>query len=73
MIYSKPQEITRARARAGLSMRELSRKADLNIATISKIESRRDSVLPSTARRIADTLGKDMEELFTVECKEVEA
>lgn len=67
MIFSKSREISMARILAGLSMRGLAQKAGLNIGTISKIESRKQSVTPKTAKSICEVLGKDLKDLFFVD------
>ena len=47
-------------------MRELGRKAGLNIATISNIESKSKSVSPKTAKAICGALAVPFEKIFTI-------
>lgn len=66
MIIPNGREISFARIRAGMSMRELGRQAGLNIGTISKIESKSSPVSPKTAKQICDVLQISFDDVFTV-------
>ena len=67
MIIPNGREISFIRIREGLSMRELSRLAGINIATVSNIESKSKPVTPKTATRICDVLKVPFDDLFKVE------
>lgn len=71
MIIAKSQNISLARIYEGMSMRELARKAGVNIGTISKIESGPNTVTPRTAKAVSLSLGKSIDDLFTVAFEEV--
>lgn len=65
-IISKGIEISKTRIRAGYSMRELGRLADVNMSVISQMEAHNKSVTPKTAKRICEVLGKEFDDLFTM-------
>lgn len=70
MIVPNGRKISFVRIKAGLSMRELGRIANVNMSVISQAESRNKPVAPKTAKSICDALGKDFGELFTIKTRE---
>lgn len=70
MIISKGRDISFARIKAGLSMRELGRISSVNMSVISQMEAHNKSVTPKTAKSICTALGKNFDELFTIKAKE---
>ncbi|PWL85903.1 MAG: XRE family transcriptional regulator [Oscillospiraceae bacterium] len=70
MIFPKCQEISLARIFSGLSMRELARRAGINIGTVSRLESSRQSVTPKTAKAICDALNRNLNDLFLIDLED---
>ena len=58
--------LTSLRIRKGLSMNELAKKADLNVAVISRIENELSIPRPKTALKICDALGVGFDEIFEI-------
>lgn len=70
MIIPNGRAVSFARIKAGYSMRELGRIANINMSVISQMETRNKPVAPKTAKSICTALGKDFDELFTIKLKE---
>ena len=70
MIVAKGREISFSRIKAGLSMRELGRVANVNMSVISQMEAHNKSVAPKTAKNICTALNKEFDDLFTIKTKE---
>ena len=70
MIIPNGREISFARIKAGMSMRELGRITEVNVSVISQMEAHDKPVAPKTAKSICTALGKDFDELFTIRMKE---
>lgn len=70
MIIPNGREVSFARIKAGLSMRELGRISGVNMSVISQMEAHNKPVAPKTAKSICDALGKDFGELFTIKTRE---
>lgn len=70
MIIPCGREISFARIKAGFSMRELGRIANVNMSVISQMEAHNKPVTPKTAKSICIALGKDFDELFTIKTQE---
>lgn len=66
-IIAKPDVFVKTRILKGLSQRELARQTGLSHAYISLLERSVKPVGPATAKRLSQLLGKDVEELFTIE------
>ncbi|MHC1696005.1 MAG: helix-turn-helix domain-containing protein [Eubacteriales bacterium] len=67
MIIPKGRLISVKRIEKGFSMRELARQAELNIGTISQIESKSKATAPKTAKKICDVLGVSFYDLFDIQ------
>jgi transcriptional regulator with XRE-family HTH domain len=58
--------LTLTRIRKGMSMNELSKKAGLNVAAISRVENGSVTPRPKTAQKICDALGAQFDEIFEI-------
>ena len=65
-IIPKRLNISMKRLKKGISMRELARRAGLNIGTISNIESKNKNIAPKTAKLICDVLEANFDDLFEI-------
>ncbi|WP_010245884.1 helix-turn-helix transcriptional regulator [Acetivibrio cellulolyticus] len=66
-IIAKPDNIIQARLKKCLSMRTLSKEADVDVATIHRIETcKTKSVSVSTAGKICKALEIDFDEIFQI-------
>ena len=66
MIVAKKGRIYEARCARGWTQKELANKSDVSAARICAIESSSAPMTPQTAKKIADAVGKDFDELFDV-------
>ena len=66
MIVPNGREVSFARIKAGLSMRELGRVSGVNMSVISQMEARNKPVTPKTAKSICTALSRDFDDLFTI-------
>jgi putative transcriptional regulator len=66
-ILAKTEVFVKARVIKGYSQRELAKHSGLSHAYISLLERSIKSVGPSTAKKLSDLLGKDLEEIFRIE------
>lgn len=64
MIIAKKGIIYAARCAQGWTQKELAKNSGVSAARICAIESRDASMTPQTAKKIADAVGKDIDELF---------
>ena len=67
-IIAKSEEMQRARISKGWSCARLGRESGVTGQSISRIE-RGEYTSPSTAKKIADTLGLPVNDLFTIDAK----
>lgn len=65
-IKPDSKKIRELRIKQGLSLRELSNIAGVNIAVISKLENGHSSPTPKTAKKITDALGIAFDEIFSI-------
>lgn len=65
MIKAKAEALRASRIERGWDMTELAHEAKVTQATISRVE-RGNSTSPSTAKKVADALGRPVAELFTI-------
>lgn len=65
MVKGNVEAIKAARLECGWSLSELARQIEVTKETVARIE-RGLSAYPSTAKKIADALGKPVAELFTI-------
>jgi len=65
MIIAKTDALKAARLESGLNLTELAKLAEVKVNTTVRIE-RGGSTSPSTAKRIAEVLGKPVTELFSI-------
>lgn len=63
-IVAKTKKIAEARCRAGMSMREMAGKSNLNVTNISNIENGKVNPHPKTAKHICDALRLTFDDLF---------
>ena len=62
--FIDPRKLTRARVRAGLTPRALARAAGVSHTLVSAIEAGTTAGSPTSAKKLADALGVDIEELW---------
>ena len=65
MIKAKAEALRASRIERGWDMTKLAHEAKVIQATISRVE-RGNSTSPSTAKKVADALGRPVAELFTI-------
>ena len=65
MIKAKAEALRMSRSERGWDMTRLAQEAKVTQATISRVE-RGNSTSPSTAKKVADALGRPVAELFTI-------
>lgn len=65
MIKAKAEALRMSRVERGWDMTRLAQEAKVTQATISRVE-RGSSTSPSTAKKVADALGRPVAELFTI-------
>jgi len=63
-ILTNVKNLKRARIKAGLSIRGLSKSAGLSTATVLKIENGDSKPAPATAKKLCDALGASFDDLF---------
>lgn len=65
MVKANIEAVMAARLDHGWSLSELARRVEVTNQTIARIENGH-SVLPGTAKKVADALGRSVSELFTI-------
>ena len=65
MIKAKAEALRTSRIERGWDMTKLAQEAKVTQATISRVEQG-SSTSPSTAKRVADALGRPVAELFAI-------
>ena len=65
MIKAKAEALRAFRIERGWDMTKRAHEAKVTQATISRVE-RGNSTSPSTAKKVADALGRPVAELFTI-------
>ena len=65
MIKAKAEALRASRIERGWDMTKLAHEAKVTQATISRVE-RGNSTSTSTAKKVADALGRPVAELFTI-------
>lgn len=71
--HPKKIKIFVAMAKKGFNQTDLSETAELNKSTLSLFLNGKRTISPTSARKIADALDSDLEELFEIEIKEMAA
>ncbi|MNI01932.1 helix-turn-helix protein [compost metagenome] len=66
-IVARSELFIKARIIRGYSQRDLAKYSGLSHAYISLLERSVKPVGPATAKKLSDILGKEMEELFSIE------
>lgn len=66
-ILARSDVFIKARITSGYSQRDLAKRSGLSHAYISLLERSVKPVGPATAKKLSELLGKEFEELFSIE------
>lgn len=67
ITVTNPDNLTEQRIKKGLSIRRLAKLANVNPATIFRMEKGVTNPNPATAKAICDALSVDFDKIFTIE------
>lgn len=65
-MKSRPAALRSIRERRGHTLTSLAAEVDLSKQRLSQLEAEEEGLLPTTAKRIADALGVEIDEIATV-------
>lgn len=65
-MKSRPTALRSLRERRGHTLTSLAAEVDLSKQRLSQLEAEPEGLLPTTAKRIADALGADIDDIFDV-------
>ena len=65
IFVKSPDKLREFVYKTGYTFKEFSDKCNIHHTTFSKVLNGKQSISPSTAKRIADALGYEIEHLFT--------